>query len=120
MNQSADMPQSLRITVVEDNESLCAVTVELLQQHGHYAVGVSSAEALSDEALDPLIDVLMVDLNLPGEDGVSLLGRYREACPHLTIVVVSSRDQVPIGWPAIAPAPMPLCPNLPIQTNCWP
>ena len=94
MTQPADMPQSLRITVVEDNESLCAVTVELLRQHGHYAVGVSSAEALSDEALDPLIDVLMVDLNLPGEDGVSLLGRYREACPHLTIVVVSSRDQV--------------------------
>ena len=30
MNQFADMPQSLRITVVEDNESLCAVTVELL------------------------------------------------------------------------------------------
>ena len=94
MNQTADTAQSLRITVVEDNESLCAVTVELLRQHGHYAVGVSSAEALSDEALDPLIDVLMVDLNLPGEDGVSLLGRYREACPHLTIVVVSSRDQV--------------------------
>ncbi len=84
----------LCITVVEDNESLCAVTVELLQQHGHRAVGVTSAEALSDEEANGLIDVLLVDLNLPGEDGFSLVRRYRAAYPGLTVIVVSSRDRI--------------------------
>jgi DNA-binding response OmpR family regulator len=85
---------NLCITVVEDNESLCAVTVELLCQQGHRAVGVTSAEALGDEQAGALIDVLLVDLNLPGEDGFSLVRRYRAACPDLRIIVVSSRDRV--------------------------
>ena len=86
------MPSSLCITVVEDNESLCAVTVELLAQQGHRVKGVHSAEALCDEGFDGLIDVLLVDLNLPGEDGISLIGRYRQIYPGLKVVVLSSRD----------------------------
>lgn len=88
------MPSRLCITVVEDNVSLCAVTVELLQQHGHRVVGVTSAEALSDEEANALIDVLLVDLNLPGEDGFSLMRRYRAAYPGLTVIVISSRDRI--------------------------
>lgn len=88
------LPSKLCITVVEDNESLCAVTVELLRQHGHRAVGVTSAEALSDEESNALIDVLLVDLNLPGENGFSLVRRYRATYPGLTIIVISSRDRI--------------------------
>ena len=90
----SSLPSKLCITVVEDNESLCAVTVELLQQHGHRAVGVTSAEALSDEEANALIDVLLVDLNLPGEDGLSLVRRYRASYPGLTVIVISSRDRI--------------------------
>jgi DNA-binding response OmpR family regulator len=86
------MPSNLCITVVEDNESLCAVTVELLAQQGHRVKGVHSAEALCDEASDGMLDVLLVDLNLPGEDGISLIGRYRQIYPGLKVVVLSSRD----------------------------
>ena len=88
------MPSRLCITVVEDNEILCAVTVELLRQHGHRVVGVTSAEALSDENAPGLIDVLLVDLNLPGEDGFSLVRRYRAAYPGLSVIVISSRDRI--------------------------
>lgn len=96
MSSSSNLahPSRLCITVVEDNESLCAVTVELLQQHGHRAVGVTSAEALSDEEANALIDVLLVDLNLPGEDGFSLVRRYRAVYPGLTVIVISSRDRI--------------------------
>ena len=93
-NTCSAVSSRLCITVVEDNESLCAVTVELLQQHGHRAVGVTSAEALSDEQASGLMDVILVDLNLPGEDGFSLVRRYRAAYPGLTVIVVSSRDQI--------------------------
>jgi DNA-binding response OmpR family regulator len=86
------MASNLCITVVEDNESLCAVTVELLAQQGHRVKGVHSAEALCDEASDGMLDVLLVDLNLPGEDGISLIGRYRQIYPGLKVVVLSSRD----------------------------
>jgi len=85
---------SLCITVVEDNESLCAVTVELLRQQGHRAVGVTSAEALSDEGSSEFNEVMLVDLNLPGEDGLSLLRRYRQVRPDITLIVVSSRDRI--------------------------
>jgi DNA-binding response OmpR family regulator len=85
---------NLCITVVEDNESLCAVTVEFLRQQGHKVTGVTSAEALSDEHSHDMIDVLLADLNLPGEDGFSLVRRYRQACPELTVIVISSSDRI--------------------------
>ena len=88
------MSPNLCITVVEDNESLCAVTVEFLRQQGHKVTGVTSAEALSDEHAHDMIDVLLADLNLPGEDGFSLVRRYRQACPDLTVIVISSRDRI--------------------------
>ena len=88
------MSPNLCITVVEDNESLCAVTVEFLRQQGHKVTGVTSAEALSDEHSHDMIDVLLADLNLPGEDGFSLVRRYRLACPELTVIVISSRDRI--------------------------
>jgi DNA-binding response OmpR family regulator len=91
---AATEPPKLCITVIEDNESLCAVTVELLRQHGHRAMGVTSAEALHDEKANAMIDVLLVDLNLPGEDGLSLMRRYRANYPAITVIVVSSRDRL--------------------------
>ena len=56
--------------------------------------GVESAEALPDEpGLFP-IDLLVIDLNLPGEDGISLAARIRAAQPDIGIIMVTARSQV--------------------------
>lgn len=79
----------LKILVVEDNEELREVTVDVLRREGHQVHGVESAEAVPEHVGD--IDLLLVDLNLPGENGFALARRVRAAQPSIGIVMVTAR-----------------------------
>jgi DNA-binding response OmpR family regulator len=84
----------LNIVVVEDNEDLRGAVVEVLSAQGHRVMGLSCAEELGDEGARAMIDLLVVDLNLPGEDGVSLSRRMRRIQPGLCILMMTARDRV--------------------------
>jgi DNA-binding response OmpR family regulator len=87
------MDAKLNIIVVEDHDALREMTVEALCDQGHYAVGVDSAEALPDWLGMPP-DVMVIDLNLPGEDGISLAQRVRAAQASIGIIMLTARSQV--------------------------
>jgi len=84
----------LSIVVVEDHDDLRAQLVELLAQHGHTVHGLSCAEAIDEQCGGCPVDLLIVDLNLPGEDGLSLARRFRAAQPGAGIFVTTARDQL--------------------------
>ena len=84
----------MNITVVEDNQDLREAIVDVLSAMGHRVMGLSCAEDLSDEGATVMIDLLVVDLNLPGEDGVSLARRLRDTQPGLCILMLTARDTV--------------------------
>ncbi len=88
------MAANLNIVVVEDNEDLRDAIVEVLAALGHRVLGLSCAEELGDEGAQSMIDLLVVDLNLPGEDGVSLSRRLRRTQPGLCILMMTARDTV--------------------------
>lgn len=88
------MDTLLNIVVVEDHDALREVTVAALCNIGHNAVGVDCAEALDDEIGAFPIDLIVIDLNLPGEDGISLARRLRAAQPGIGIIMVTSRIQI--------------------------
>jgi len=84
----------LNIIVIEDNDDLRESIVEMLSALGHRVLGLSCAEHLGDEGAQAQIDLLVVDLNLPGEDGVSLSRRLRRTQPGLRILMMTARDTV--------------------------
>ncbi|MGZ5027330.1 MAG: response regulator transcription factor [Methylobacter sp.] len=88
------MDTALNIVVVEDHDALREVTVEALCGMGHNALGVDCAEAVDDEIGAFPIDLLVIDLNLPGEDGISLASRLRAAQPEIGIIMVTARNQI--------------------------
>ena len=69
------------------------VTVDFLRQQGHSVVGLACAEDLDDAAGGALADIFIVDLNLPGEDGISLVRRIRKVQPEVGIIMVTARNQ---------------------------
>jgi len=85
------MHPSLNIIVVEDHDALRDITVEALRSQGHQVVGVESAEALERVDAEATADLMVIDLNLPGEDGISLSRRLRAARPDMGIVMVTAR-----------------------------
>lgn len=80
----------LKILVVEDNEELREVTVDVLRRDGHQVEGADSAEAVPEHAGD--VDLMVVDLNLPGESGYSLARRIRAAQPGIGIIMLTARS----------------------------
>ena len=86
---------ALNIVVAEGDDDLRAATLQTLQAMGHAVRGVASAAALDTllahtPATFP-IALLLLDLDLPGEDGLHLTQRLRAARPTLGIVLVSER-----------------------------
>jgi len=89
------MSTALNIVVVEDHDALRDATVEYLCDLGYHAYGVDSAEALDEHlgrALDyGNADIMIIDLNLPGEDGISLTRRLRTVLPLVGIIMMTAR-----------------------------
>lgn len=88
------MAAHLNIVVVEDHDALREVMVEFLQGKGHQVLGLGCAEALDAVLMDGPIDLLIVDLQLPGEDGHSLTQRLRKRHPLAGIIMATARNQV--------------------------
>jgi DNA-binding response OmpR family regulator len=88
------MDPRLNIAVVEDHEALRIVTVEALQSRGHRVTGVESAESLQEVLGNQPLELVVIDVNLPGEDGVSLARRLKQSHPDLGVIVVSVRKRL--------------------------
>jgi DNA-binding response OmpR family regulator len=85
---------SLHILVVEDNDSLREATVDFLRTQGHQVTGVMCAEEVDDTPTRDVPDLYLVDVNLPGEDGFSLVERVRRTHPMAGIVLMTARSHL--------------------------
>jgi DNA-binding response OmpR family regulator len=84
----------LRIMVVEDYDVLRETICSVLTCLGHEVVGVPMAEDVDDESVGFVCDLYILDINLPGEDGISLTRRLRRSQPDAVIVIISARRGV--------------------------
>jgi DNA-binding response OmpR family regulator len=86
---------SLNIVLVEDHDLLRTVTESVLQAAGHKVVALACTEEV-DEALSGMMnpDLYILDLNLPGEDGISLARRIRRSHPRVGIIMTTVRAEI--------------------------
>lgn len=85
------MPGVLEIIVVEDHRLLRDELVDYLSSPDWHVRGVSSGRELDVAMTETPADVLVLDLNLPQEDGISIARRIRKAFPEIGIVMLTAR-----------------------------
>lgn len=85
------MPGVLEIIVVEDHRLLRDELVDYLSSPEWHVRGVSSGRELDVAMTETPADVLVLDLNLPQEDGISITRRIRKAFPEIGIVMLTAR-----------------------------
>ncbi|MEN9763805.1 MAG: DNA-binding response regulator [Pseudomonadota bacterium] len=88
------MEKNLRIGIVEDNDDLRNSLAEVLGSLGHLVTAFSCAEDTDDSTVAETLDLLLLDLNLPGEDGLSLAARLKRVQPRLRVVMMTTRTAV--------------------------
>jgi two-component system OmpR family response regulator len=75
-----------RIIVVEDDASVRDAIVGYLSRHDFDVTGVSDVRAFDALADSARADLIVLDVMLPGEDGLSLCRRLRDAAPPVLML----------------------------------
>lgn len=86
MNSKSD-----RVIVVDDDTELRALLRRFLSEHGFETRAVESGTALDRELLRNPADVIVLDLMIPGEDGLAICRRLRAAGDQTPIVMLTAR-----------------------------
>lgn len=93
-NESGMLIDTMRVLIVEDDSLLGPGLKTGLAQDGYAADWVQTA-ALAEHALRvEHFDVAVLDLGLPGRDGLSLLRDLRAAGLTLPVLILTARDTV--------------------------
>ncbi|HEX2875803.1 MAG TPA: response regulator [Polyangiaceae bacterium] len=85
----------MRILVVEDQDSIRRMIEALVQARGYQVTAVSSGAKAIDVAMTDAPDIVLLDLNLPGQyDGFDVCQRLRSDPTTRTVpvVIISAMD----------------------------
>ena len=66
-----------RILIVDDDAALCGWLQAILRNEGHEASGLASGEQLFAELAGGVPDLILVDVLLPGMNGMEIVQRLR-------------------------------------------
>ncbi len=82
-----------RVLIVDDDPTVTEIVAAYLTKAGFTALvaGDGPAAIAQDEAADP--DLIVLDLMIPGFDGLEVCERVRARRPHVPIVMVTARGE---------------------------
>ena len=87
--------ERLRLLLIEDNLPLASAIVDLLQAQGHQVDFAADGQVGLRLALATPPDVLLLDVGLPGIDGITLCQRLRECSDrHVPVLMLTARDAI--------------------------
>lgn len=79
------------LILVEDNETLSQELEHYLSEEGFDVRCADGGQALDEALLERPADILILDLNMAGEDGISIAKRIRISHPRIGILMLTAR-----------------------------
>ncbi|RAS26316.1 MULTISPECIES: response regulator transcription factor [unclassified Pseudomonas] len=89
MDQSSN-----RILIVEDDQRLAELTAEYLQANGYEVAVEGDGARAARRIVDSQPDLVILDLMLPGEDGLSICRRVRGQYPGPILMLTARSDEL--------------------------
>jgi len=85
----------MRILVIEDEPRILAFLTRGLEAEGYTVGGASAGHEGLRRALAETFDLVLLDLLLPGLDGLAVLQELQRRRPDLPVLILSARADVP-------------------------
>ena len=82
----------MRLLIVEDDDFVADAVARSFAADAHSVQRVSDAEEAYATLQADLFDLAVVDIGLPGADGLSLVRRLRRAGNPLPTLILTARD----------------------------
>ena len=80
-----------RVILAEDDEAISEPLARALRRDGHEVAVVSSGSTALEVATAGVADLMVLDLGLPGMDGIEVIRALRDQGSKLPIIVVTAR-----------------------------
>lgn len=84
------------VAVIDDDSSVRQATARLLMAAGYRVAPFESAEQFLEQAREVDADCLLLDINMPGLDGMGLQAWLADAGFHLPIVFITGFGDIPM------------------------
>ena len=91
-----------KILVVDDEAGICELLVEILSDEGYSVVVAENAEAAWEARVREKFSLILLDLWMPGKDGLTLLKQWKDAgLAGVPVVVMSGHATIDTAVDAI-------------------
>lgn len=84
----------MRILIIEDDEAIARVLQRGLRAHGHQTVLAETGEDGVLLATDETLELILLDISLPGLNGHQVLERVRSSRPRLPVLMLTARGDL--------------------------
>lgn len=91
VSDSQDSQERVKILVVDDDARLRALLQRFLEEQGYPVKAVGDAEQMDRALGRELYGLMVLDLMLPGEDGMSICKRLREDGNRIPIIMLTAK-----------------------------
>src|SRR6185369_4581210 len=78
------------VLIVDDEEAVCWALDRALRREGHEVAVAASAEQALAQVGRRRPDAILLDIRLPGMDGLTALGLLRDRLPGVPVIVVTA------------------------------
>jgi len=84
----------MRILIIEDDEAIARVLQRGLRAHGHQTVLAETGEDGVLLATDETVELIILDISLPGLNGHQVLERIRGTRSRLPVLMLTARSDL--------------------------
>jgi len=79
----------MRILIIDDEPNICAALSGLLEDAGYQTITSVDASAGLAKAVEETVDIIFLDVRLPGLDGLQILERIKNIKPDQQVIMIS-------------------------------
>jgi DNA-binding NtrC family response regulator len=94
--------KSIKVLVVDDEKDFLASLVRRLKRRQLEVQGVDSGQAALDHLAAHPVDVVVLDVKMPGMDGLEALSRIKETHPFVEVILLTGHASVDAGMKGIS------------------
>jgi DNA-binding response OmpR family regulator len=84
----------MKILLVEDEAAIARMIARGLTPHGHEVIPVETGEDSTIPLSIDLVDLVLLDIHLPGKDGFAVLADIRRLRRDLPVIMLTAQDDV--------------------------
>lgn len=93
-NMTRNMPTPIRLLIVDDDDPLRETLVRRFQRQGMTVIAAANGEGALIQADQGHFDVALLDLHMPGMNGIELLSKLKERQPEIEVLLLTAHGSI--------------------------